>query len=194
MFSDGISKHAYYYMIEIERKNLLMIVGYQNLKWCLLMLYMIKWNLFNRYLKINTRHFGVGGVFRYTKYLFINFPILLYWNCWNSVLLNSICRLYYIHESLQECVESGTYTCLLIKDLKESIYLFLKIYLFTGKSDIQRGGETEKKIFHLMIHSPSECNSRWYADPKSGARNFFWVSHMGARSQSFGPTSTASTG
>ena len=85
-------------------------------------------------------------------------------------------------------------TCLLIKDLKESIYLFLKIYLFAGKSDIQRGGETEKKIFHLMIHSPSECNSRWYADPKSGARNFFWVSHMGARSQSFGPTSTAFTG
>ena len=35
---------------------------------------------------------------------------------------------------------------------------FLKIYFyyfFIGKADIQRG-ETERKIFHLMIHSPSE--------------------------------------
>ena len=42
MFSDGISKHAYYYMIEIEMKNLLMILGYQSLKWYLLKLHMLK--------------------------------------------------------------------------------------------------------------------------------------------------------
>ena len=48
---------------------------------------------------------------------------------------------------------------------------FLKIYFyyfFIGKADIQRG-ETERKIFHPMIHSPSERNSRYYADPKPGA-------------------------
>ena len=41
-------------------------------------------------------------------------------------------------------------------------------YFFIGKADIQRG-ETEKKIFCLMIHSPSDRNGRCYADLKPGA-------------------------
>ena len=45
-----------------------------------------------------------------------------------------------------------------------------------------------------MIHTPTECNSRCYADPKPGAKNFFQVSHMGPGSQGFGPYSTALPG
>ena len=48
---------------------------------------------------------------------------------------------------------------------------FLKIYFyyfFIGKADIQRG-DTERKIFRPMIHSPSEHNDRYYAGPKPGA-------------------------
>ena len=48
---------------------------------------------------------------------------------------------------------------------------FLKIYFYyfcVGKADAQRG-ETKRKIFHPMIHSPSESNGRCYTDPKPGA-------------------------
>ena len=49
------------------------------------------------------------------------------------------------------------------------LLLFLKIFIyFITKSDIQRGGETERKIFHLMIHSPSGCKGWCCADPKPG--------------------------
>ena len=61
-------------------------------------------------------------------------------------------------------------------------FFYLKIYFyyfFIGKADIQRG-ETERKVFRPMIHSPSERNGRYYANPKPGSRNFFWVSHMEA--------------
>ena len=34
-----------------------------------------------------------------------------------------------------------------------------KIYLFIGKSDIQRRGEMERKIFHLLISSPGKARS-----------------------------------
>ena len=49
--------------------------------------------------------------------------------------------------------------------------IFFKAYFYyvlIGKADIQRG-ETERKIFHLMIHSPNECNSPCYAGLKPGA-------------------------
>ena len=40
------------------------------------------------------------------------------------------------------------------------IKMFMKIYfIFIGKADVQRGGETERKIFYLLVHSPSDCNS-----------------------------------
>ena len=68
---------------------------------------------------------------------------------------------------------------------------FFLLLLFIVKSHIQRGGETERKIFHPMIYSLSECNSRCYADPKPGSRNLFQVSHTGSGSQSFGPSWTA---
>ena len=48
---------------------------------------------------------------------------------------------------------------------------FLRVifyYFFIGKADIQRG-ETERKIFCPMIHSPSERKGRYYADQKPGA-------------------------
>ena len=32
------------------------------------------------------------------------------------------------------------------------------IFFFVTKSDMQRGRETERKIFHPMIHSPGSCN------------------------------------
>ena len=50
-------------------------------------------------------------------------------------------------------------------------FFFLKIYFyyfFIAKADIQRG-ETERKIFRLMIHSPSERNGPCYANLKPGA-------------------------
>ena len=51
---------------------------------------------------------------------------------------------------------------------KDLFYYYYYYYYFIGKADIQRG-ETERKIFRPMIHSPSERNSRYYADPKPGA-------------------------
>ena len=73
-------------------------------------------------------------------------------------------------------------------------FFFLKIYLFIGKSDMQSGGETGRKIFHLMIHSPRECNGWCYADPKPEFRNFFRVSNAGAGSHGFGSSWTAFPG
>ena len=61
--------------------------------------------------------------------------------------------------------------------------LFFFYYFFIGKSDIQRG-ETERKIFRPMIHSPSERNRPILC--RSEARSLFRVSHAGAGSQSFG--------
>ena len=51
-----------------------------------------------------------------------------------------------------------------------------------------------RKIFLLMIHFPSDCNSQSCANQKPGARNFLQVSHMGSGYQSFGPSSTAFSG
>ena len=48
------------------------------------------------------------------------------------------------------------------------IYFYYYYFFFIGKADIQRG-ETERKIFRLMIHSPNEHNGQYYADPKPGA-------------------------
>ena len=57
--------------------------------------------------------------------------------------------------------------------------------------DIQRG-ETERKIFRPMIHSPSERNGPMLC--QSEARRLFRVSHVGAGAQSFGRSSTAFPG
>ena len=54
------------------------------------------------------------------------------------------------------------------------IYL-LKIYLFIGKTDIQRG-KIERKIFRPMIHTTSEPNDRRYDDLKPGSRKLFQIS------------------
>ena len=59
---------------------------------------------------------------------------------------------------------------------------------------MQRGGETVRKIFLLMIHFPSDCNGRSCANQKPGARNFLQVSQRGSGYQSFGPSSTAFSG
>ena len=73
-------------------------------------------------------------------------------------------------------------------------FFFLKIYFyyfFIGKADIQRG-ETGRKIFRPMIHSPSERNGPILC--QSEARSLFRVSLAGAGSQSFGLSSTAFLG
>ena len=48
------------------------------------------------------------------------------------------------------------------------IYYFLKniLLIFTGHSEAEREGETERKIFCPLIQSPSKRNGRCYADPK----------------------------
>ena len=66
------------------------------------------------------------------------------------------------------------------------LFVFFQIYSFIAKSDIQRGGETKRKIFHPMIHFPSGA----MANAMPGSRNIFWVSHKGAGSQHSGPSST----
>ena len=74
------------------------------------------------------------------------------------------------------------------------IYFFFKdlfLLFFIRKADIQRG-ETERKIFRPMIHSPSECNGPILC--RSEARSLFRVSHAATGSQSFGPSLTAFPG
>ena len=82
---------------------------------------------------------------------------------------------------------------LLLFVLKLFIFFFMIYfyYFFIGKADIQRG-ETERKIFHTMFHSPSERNGPMLC--RSEARSLFQVSHAGAGSQSFGLSSTAFPG
>ena len=58
------------------------------------------------------------------------------------------------------------------------------LFYFYWKSDIQRGGETERKICSL-IRSQRDCIFLSCADPKPGAQSLFWVSCMGAESQGF---------
>ena len=72
-------------------------------------------------------------------------------------------------------------------------FFFFKIcFIFIRKSD--RRGETERKIFCLMIYFPRGCNSWSCADLKPGARNLLQVSHTGAESQGSGLSSTAFPG
>ena len=86
-------------------------------------------------------------------------------------------------------------THVILQDYWLRIWLLLLLlfffFSFIVKSDIQRGGEIETKIFHPMIYSLSDCNSWCYADPKPGSRNLFQVSHRGSGSQSLGPSWTA---
>ena len=64
--------------------------------------------------------------------------------------------------------------------------LFFKtVYLFLSHSQIYR------KIFYLMIHSPSGYNGQSCVDPQAGAWSLFQVSHVGAGFQGFGLSSTA---
>ena len=49
----------------------------------------------------------------------------------------------------------------------------------------------DRKIFHPMIHFPSDRNSWSWVNLKPGARSLLWVSHTGAGSQSFGPSSSS---
>ena len=76
-----------------------------------------------------------------------------------------------------------------------TLNFFLNIYfIFIGKSHIKRGGETETKIFRLIIHSPNSCISWSLADLKPGPWSLLQVSHTGSESQGFGPSLTAFPG
>lgn len=46
--------------------------------------------------------------------------------------------------------------------------------------------EKERKIFCLLVNSPSGHDSRSRSDMKLGVRSFFWVSYLGAESQGLG--------
>jgi len=49
----------------------------------------------------------------------------------------------------------------IIKEVLELLHLLFKdLFSFLGKSDVQKRGETERKIFHPMIHSPSDHNGQ----------------------------------
>ena len=74
---------------------------------------------------------------------------------------------------------------------------FKSIYfIFIAKSDVQGGGETERKIFHQMIHPPGDHNGWCCADPKqrSTSQELFLISHMGEESQGFGLSLTSFPG
>ena len=63
--------------------------------------------------------------------------------------------------------------------------LFLRfIYLFLLQSQTYREEERQRKIFNLMIHSPSDCND-WYC-ANLGAKNFLQVSHVGVDPKALG--------
>ena len=105
---------------------------------------------------------------------------MLLWGC--SSPERALYGAGYLRERYTEQVTSGI-VCFFFK-----IYFY---YLFIGKADIQRG-ETERKIFPPMIHSPSERKGPILC--QSEARSLFRVSHAGAGSQSFGPSSPAFPG
>lgn len=52
-----------------------------------------------------------------------------------------------------------------------------------------RGRLTEReRERHLVFHSPNGHTTQGQTTLKAGARNFFWVFHMGAGTQAFGPS------
>ena len=69
------------------------------------------------------------------------------------------------------------------RHLKKSLIFFNII--FVAKSDIQRGGETERKILSPLIHSTTDSNGQCSADPRPGAFLGF---------PCFGPSSTVFPG
>ena len=73
--------------------------------------------------------------------------------------------------------------------VENHIYIFKDLFIFITKPDIWRGGETERKIFRSMIHSPSERNGS--IPCRSEGRSLFRVSHMDTGSQGFGLSLTA---
>ena len=75
------------------------------------------------------------------------------------------------HFSLELSCQSELSTAIKRTLFAISLLFFFETFIyFTGKADVQRGGETERKILHLMIHSPSDCNDKCCANLKLGAR------------------------
>ncbi|XP_069928278.1 uroplakin-1b isoform X2 [Oryctolagus cuniculus] len=60
--------------------------------------------------------------------------------------------------------------------------------------ELQREAETERKVFHLLVHFPDGRNGWSYADLKPATRSFLRVSHASAGAQALGPSSTAFPG
>ena len=60
--------------------------------------------------------------------------------------------------------------------------------------ELEREVETEREVFHPLVHSPDDRNGWSCADLKPGARSFFWISHVGVRAQGLGPSSTTFPG
>lgn len=51
--------------------------------------------------------------------------------------------------------------------------------------------EGQRASFHPLVYALNGCSSQDYARWKPGAQSLFWVSHVGAGDQAFGPSSTA---
>lgn len=48
-------------------------------------------------------------------------------------------------------------------------------------------GDTEREIFHSLVHSPNSHNSQRWASTKLGVRGFFQVSYVGSGTQNLEP-------
>ena len=55
-------------------------------------------------------------------------------------------------------------------------------------------GRERESVFYLLVHSPVGRNGWSYANPKPGAKSFFWVTHVGTGAQGLGPSSAAFPG
>ena len=65
-------------------------------------------------------------------------------------------------------------------------FFFYLNFFFSAKSYIQTGGETGRKIFHLLILCPSDGKGWSWANQKPAAQSPFQVSHTSAGSKQFG--------
>ena len=83
--------------------------------------------------------------------------------------------------------------CLTLPVKKQIVSSFLK-FNFIYLKELQREVETEREIFHLLVHSP-DGHYGWHAAPiqsqEPGASSW---SPMGCRAQALGPSSTALPG
>lgn len=67
-----------------------------------------------------------------------------------------------------------------ITQLKKKIIFYLKVMM-----------RERENFLHALTHSPNGCGSYIWASLQLGARNFLWMSHMGANTQALEPSTIA---